>query len=500
MICRKLILLSLLCLFVATARASTDTNRFHAFDALPVELSAAAPLELTIQQCVLDALQHNYDVQISRAAMAAAEAGVLGERGAFEPTLFAEAGRNTRSTAQTNAVETTDTDSGEAGIRTRLITGTELSLGADYTESSDDTNGTGAVFARVTQPLLRGAGLKAVRAPLLIARRNVEISEQQLLDQMINTAVSVQDAYWDLAAARERLAVQRESLRFSRDLADLTVQKAEAGLMAESDIVEAQAASYSREVDVAGAEESVRRIEDTLKEQLTLFKDPEHWSAEIIPATDPTVPEVDEDFLPALAEALRERPDYATALLRLKNSDLSLYVAKNGLLPKLDLVASAERTDDAGGPAEAFDAASSDEEVWSVFLRLEIPLGNKSERAALRRQRAEHEQQLLRLKELELRIIREVRRALDALGTSRKIVDAAARTVELEQKKLENERAKLELGKSSTDNVVRFIQSLNNARLRYVQAITGYQKSLINYEQVKGTTLNRYGVTIETYE
>jgi outer membrane protein TolC len=169
-------------------------------------------------------------------------------------------------------------------------------------------------------------------------------------------------------------------------------------------------------------------------------------------------------------------------------------VAKNRLLPKLDLVATGERQDDADNPGRAFDAASSDEEIWSAFLRLELPLGNKDARAARDSARAAQQQQLLRIRQLEVRIIREVRRAVDALHTNRKLVEATQMAVEFEQKKLENEETKLELGKSTTDNVVRFIQSLNSARLRHVQSVIDYNIARVRLKQVQGTTLEQYGV------
>ena len=175
-----------------------------------------------------------------------------------------------------------------------------------------------------------------------------------------------------------------------------------------------------------------------------------------------------------------------------------MYVAKHQLLPRLDLTAQARRSAEVDGAGSTLDAVSrDDEQVWSVFLSLEIPLGDKKARADRDKARMQQEQEVLRIKQLELRIIREVRRAVDALNTSRKVVETTAKAVEFEKRKLDNERTKLDLGKSSTDNVVRFIESLNSARLSYIQAVVDFNRALVRLEQSQGTTLNQYGVTIE---
>jgi outer membrane protein TolC len=464
----------------------------YSFGRLPTELSTNE-MRLSADDVVLRALQVNYDVAIRRLDVSVADAGVMESRAEFEPSLFAHGGRS--SGTDTNSTQRTD--SGEAGIRTRWITGTDLSLLTDYAETNQETGGSARVAVELTQPLLRGAGIKVNQAGMIRARRTRDITVQELKQQMIDTASAVRDRYWDLAAVRESLTVEEDSLKYARDLAEVTRQRAEAGIMGVSDTVEAQAAVYARETDVLRRGESVRRLEDVLKEQLALFEKPEYWNAAIVPTTPPTEPEAGTDFLASLGAALRNRPDYQGELLRLKNADLSLYVAKNELLPRLDVKAAAARTADVDGAAAATDAASSDDEVWSVFLSLEIPLGNKEARAHRDQALAQQQQEVLRLKQVELRIIREVRRAVDSENTTRKVLETTARTVEFEQRKLENERVKLELGKSTTDNVVRFIQSLNGARLNYVQAMNDYNKSLDGLEQVKGTTLNRYEVTIE---
>ena len=451
-------------------------------ESVPEKLPESHPIELSIGSAVLRALDLNYDVSIQRYSTEISRSEVMNARGRFEPALFGEAGKTEQDGTNTTATK--------AGLRTRWVTGTELSLSTESSEG-DDIDRTTVNTLELRQPLLKDAGIAVNRSGIVIARRNRDISMQDLKRQMIDTASTVQDQYWDLVAAQERLAVEEDSLKYACELSHLTTQRATAGIMGESDTVEAQAAVYTREAGVARAAETVRSLEDSLKEGLVLTVDPANWEAPVVPTTSPALPETKMDFLAALSAALKNRPDYQAELLKLRNADLSLYVAKNQLLPRLDL---GGRVSD---PSESDDSLSDDEQVWSVFLSLEIPLGNKTARAGRDKARAEREQEAVRLKQLELQIIREVRRAVDSVNTSLKIVETTTKAEEFETRKLDNERTRLELGKSSTDNVVRFIESLNNARLNRVQAVVDCNRALVRLEQSQGTTLNQYGVSIE---
>ncbi len=476
--------------------ASTAAPPTVAIASWPASLSNRPPQALTLEACVFMAIDRDYDIRLEALAAAQAEADLLGERGRFEPRVFGRAGRRE---SEEEGADPDRTDRGELGVRSLLLTGTDLSLSSTFSDfNAAASNDRGRVVARLTQPLLRDAGVRVTRAGVLRARRNREIARLQLAARVMDSILSVENQYWSLVAARERLRVQQESLEFAEELAETTRLKVEAGMMAESDIVEAEAAVSSRRTRVVRARERVRTIEDGLKERLALLNNPASWTTSLEPVTEPARTGGTPSFLQVLRTALLRRPDIRQERMRLENAELGLDVAENSLLPRLDLVADAAREatgDGTGALGDAFGDAP--EESWSVFLEFEVPLGNREARARRDRAAAETDSRLVRLQRLELRIVRELRRAVDAVNTAREVVETTAREVELEQLKLDNERAKLELGTSTTDNVVRFIQSLNNARLGRVQALTDYNQALAELERLQGTTLETYGVTLD---
>ena len=473
-------MLSLMLMAVFSAQGKEPRETFTPLTP-PLNLSKRN-LTLTIEECTAMVLTSNFDVATRRLDTDIAEADILQARGTFDLNLTASGQRSESDGSSTNS-----TDTYQVGLEKTFFTGTKASVSTSETGSDDQDDQT--LRAEISQPILRDAGIRVTRANVILASTDKEISLIDLEDEMMAAVSSVQNTYWDLILQRQRLDVQNDSLAFARQLETLNVNRAEAGLLASSDITEAQAATSSREADVFRAEENVYATEDTLKDQLALFSNPDNWAAHITPTSKPAEPKTTPAFLTALNLALRFRPDYRAELLRLDKDELEYLVARNRRLPKLDFVARAEQ-------ADASDVTSPDDEEWSVLLQFEFPLFNRSGRAATDRAKAERAQRILSLRQMENRIVREIRRALDALETNAKVVDASRKAVKLEEQKLANEQEKFNLGQSTTDNVVRFIQSLNNARLRLAQAGIDYNKSLVRLEQVQGTTLQSQGILL----
>ena len=482
---RSLLFSVLVCVTLSPLSGAREKESLAAYTPLtpPPSLPQTA-LHLSVEECGMIVLESNFDVAIQRLDTEIAEANILRARSTFDLNLTASGQRNESDGSTTNS-----TDTYEVGLEKTFFTGTKASVSSRETRS-DDNDGQQTLRAQITQPLMRNAGIRVTRAHVVLATTDKEIALLDLEDQMIDAVSAIQNTYWDLVLQRQRLDVQKDSLAFARQLETLNVNRAEAGLLAASDITEAQAATSSREADVFRAEENMHTTEDELKDQLALFSDPENWNAQIIPTSKPKEPKLPPPFLEALTRSLQFRPDYRTELLRFEQDELEYLLARNRRLPQLDFVARAEQ-------ADTDEATLPDDEEWSLLLQFEFPLFNRQGRAETERTKAERQQRILRLKQMENRIVREVRRALDALDTSAKVVEASRKAVDLEEQKLANEQEKFKLGESTTDNVVRFIQSLNSARLRLAQAVIDYNKSWVRLEQVQGTTLQSQGILLE---
>jgi outer membrane protein TolC len=91
------------------------------------------------------------------------------------------------------------------------------------------------------QPLLRGRGASAARAPELSAERNLEASRLTYLHTVSRGVLDTTLSYLDLVAAQQSLAMLEEELSAERRLLDATMRLSAAGALARTDATRMQA-------------------------------------------------------------------------------------------------------------------------------------------------------------------------------------------------------------------------------------------------------------------
>jgi len=108
------------------------------------------------------------------------------------------------------------------------------------------------------------------RRQIIIAKNDLEVSEQRLRQALLDTVFDVEEAYWNLVYSRENLKVQRESLKLARDLLAKNTRELEVGTIPPIELLSARAEVASREADILQAEAQVRNDQDTLRTLLNL--------------------------------------------------------------------------------------------------------------------------------------------------------------------------------------------------------------------------------------
>ena len=76
-------------------------------------------------------------------------------------------------------------------------------------------------------------------------------------------------------------------------------------------------------------------------------------------------------------------------------------------------------------------------------------------------------------------------------------VQSSALNAQLAERQLIAEQRKFEVGTSTNFNVLTFQNTFANAQLSELQAVLSLQQAIAQLEQVKGTLLQNFGVTIE---
>jgi outer membrane protein len=513
----------------------------------PVAQSAATKTEeeglrMSLADCLRNALENNLDLVIARKDPLIAEQGIEVQKAPFDPTLAAtgsyQQGTSDQSITNTDLTEvppvTSDfslptskrtIESADATWAQKLrfggtysakfaYNGTPLSRGASvfgagflslYDASSLDRT----LTLTFDMPLLRGFGKEVNTADLVLAKSNVDISRQTLLLQSQLTIQQVENAYWDLLAARAAVDVAHESLKLAQDLYDLNKKKVEVGTLAPIEITQAEAGVASREEAVIIAETAVLNAQDNLLRLMAVPKDDPAWSQRILPTDRPEYQARTVDVDATLSKALELRPEIVTARQQLKDSELAERVARHETKHSLSLTAAlipsysassntgSQYTVGASTPQSATDE-KSDSRAWSVGLLYGYPIGNRVakanyEIATLDRAKAE-----IGLKNAEQLIRVDVRAAARSVESGVKRVAAARSNSVLQRKTVDAEQKKFENGMSTSFEVLRIQNDLFSAQLAEIQAILSYTKSLADLERAQGTLLEARGLRLDS--
>ncbi|MXY79291.1 MAG: TolC family protein [Chloroflexi bacterium] len=330
-----------------------------------------------------------------------------------------------------------------------------------------------------SQPLLRGFGTDIDTAPLYRARLQEEINLRAFRDRASDIVGSVISAYRNALRARRRVTIARDALERARRQLEINRSLVEAGRMAPQDLVQSEAVVVNREYSLSDSENALETADSTLAnvldlEEGTLLEPGEE------PPFEPERPDPDA----SLETAFSLRTDWLQAETRLVLSRLDLRIAENNLLPDLALRATASHQSGAG-----VDLTGG--------LSLTVPLWDREPGRTLVRARNSVRRAEMDLAERQQSIRIQVHRAVHNVGVALRQIDLAGQARELSEQKLDVERRKLRQGLSSAFQVDRFEDDLVAAQNRELDAVVGYRNALTRLDRTLGTTLDRWGVSVE---
>ncbi|HEX2694147.1 MAG TPA: TolC family protein [Acidobacteriota bacterium] len=372
-----------------------------------------------------------------------------------------------------------------------------------------------------TQPLLRDFGPKVARREILVSRNNLDISRSQLETILINTVYQVQEAYWNLVYAIEDLNVKKQSLQLARDLLAKNKKEVEVGTLAPLEVLNAEATVAQREADILQAEALIRRGEDVLKSLVNPSAEGDMRALRLVPTDKPALKPTDISLDEALAQALESRPELAANKTTILNSRIDFSVARNQLLPKLDLKLSYWSPGISGdriiylnndpflgviigkekGGSNAFrDATKFLYRNWTVGLTLSVAVADVVGRANYALARLALDQNMARLKNQEQQISLEVGDAVRSVETDAKRVDAYRIARELAAKRLEAETKKLGVGLTTNYFVLQYQEELATARSMEIKALVDYNLSLSRLEKAVGSSLRTRNITVADFD
>ncbi len=496
----------------------------------PVFGQAQQTINLTLEEAIAKALKNNLNVAVEMFTPELAERSLDRAREAFMPRFEMSYGNNRTenpsywwiSGAGTNISKMKDYS---ISIVEAVPTGGNFSVSmqnylSDTNQPFQLINPRYGSTLRVdfSQPLLRNFGPKVARRQIALAEKNLEISNFQLRNTMMETIYLVQEGYWNLVFAIESFKVKQQSLQLGRDLLAKARKEVEFGQLAPLEILNAEAAVAQRDADLIQAEFAITRGQEVLKTMINLAAEGDIREARVVPVDRPAFTDVKLILSEALKTALDKRPDLWILQKTIESKELGLTVAKNQMLPGLDLTLSywspgisGDRLiyagdniftgvligKEPGSSSDAFrDAFKMLYSNWNVGLTLTIPLSSFLTKADYAYAKAELGQSQVRLKNMEQQAALEISDSLRAIEANIKRVEAYRLARELAEKSLDAEVKKMTVGLSTNYFVLDFQERLANAKSLELKARIDAVLSVERLEKAMGVNLEKRGFKI----
>lgn len=475
-------------------------------------------ISLSLKDSIVYALRNNFDIEISKLNSKGTDYDITKERSRFDPILKLAGNIQNSETPSSNILQLgSDTatvispfvmkgNTADAMIQSLLPTGATVSLDYNIFRSFIDPSPfqllnpsyTNFIDARITQPLLKGAGWFYNRSPIYIARNNKKISLSQFKSKAMEVSNAVQEAYWNLVKAIEDLRVAKKSKERAEDLLKKNKIEVETGTLAPIEIIDAEAGVASRVEAILSAENAIKDKEDELKRIMNLANKETLSDASVIPVDKPVFEPQKVELKETIRIAMEKRPELTELQLSTENAGIQTRRRKNELYPQLDFAGGIRYTGLGSEVSEANDSTFSEAYQGEFLgLTLSIPIGNRSARSEYNKSKLNERQATINVRKKELDIVVEARAAARQVMTNIERVNATEKSRELSQKRLEVEEKKYEVGRSTSLEILRAQEALATAEGNGTKAIIDYQISLGNLEKAKGTILDVYDIKLE---
>jgi outer membrane protein len=515
--------------------AAATAARSSAAPAAQEVTPKGAGRSLTLAQAIAAALDKNEDIRVERVALDSATQNVTGAKGAYDPQLAVNAGWESLTAPVNSAFSgapegqpapTDRTLDASASLQQLVSSGAVLSLTTDSSRAV--TNGAFALLSpayetqlgiALRQPLWRNRAIDSARLGLRVAAAGRDAAAGTLRQVVSDTVAAVEQAYWDLVAARRAVAVQEEAVNLATQQLHDTKARIDAGSSPENEIAQPRAELERRQGDLLAAREASSRAETALK-RLILGDDAAAWGESLEPVDDIAVTVEPVDVNAAMDQALTSRPELEVAEATVARRKAEAAFAHDQVHPALDLVASYGRFGLAGSQNPAAAAipglsagvppglAGNLGDAYSqlgngkfddarVGLEVQIPIGNRTAHANAAIARNAEVQAAADLSKERKAIRAEVLDAAAAAETAGARIEAAKAGREAAEVQLAAEEDRFKVGLSTNFLVLTRQNDLAAAKLAEIQALTDYRTALTELARATGSLLEERRIELE---
>ena len=480
-------------------------------------------LKLSLRDAIVLTLENNSAVRIQETQVESLKFALLGAHAPFDPVLTALYNVNSSSSAPFTQLQGTGasstfistTQNAQFNYTQTFETGTIVQAGLNSNNNYANSSFylfnpyiTSTLNFQFTQPLLKNGWAFANRAPLTIARRNLQQSQATFVAEVSTNVLQAVTQYWAVIEARGNLDVARSSM----DAAEATYKRdkraLELGALPPLDIYRSESQVASRRVQVIQSEYTLKQAEDALRMTIGTDQDP-YFQALDLELTERPEPEGDLrtiDASSALQLALTKRPEFDAAQAALANDETRIRLAHNHLLPELDL--SGQYISNGLGGTQFNDAghkttSSSLNQLFGFTyptyyaqLSLTLPIKNRAAKAEMGTALVSRRNDLYNQRQIREQVTLDVSNAVHQLEQAKLSIAAGKEALDLAQKTMAAEQRKYDLGSETIFFVLEAQTELASAQLGLLQAEVNYQLAVAGVDHATGELLEPYHLQI----
>lgn len=466
-------------------------------------------VRMSLAEAVRRAAEHNYTIRSTAYQPAIAQAQLVQAEAVFDAVFFLDSSWQHLDPAYDTTLGSAKRDirTVQGGFRKLLPTGMQVQTSLRTLRTELDAPRTSlypynpnwdtAFVTEFTQPLLRGFGLDYNRRQITIGKINRDISQSQFVQQIQETLLNVERAYWQLVFARREVAILAETLGQNW----VTFQNMKERQIHDATPVELANAESNYQTRLVEYIEALKRVRDAEEALVNFINDPElklSDDVEIVPTELPFVAALTLDHFAEVRTALERRPEISQARLAIERNRVNTAAAKNETLPQLNLNFSYEVTGIGVSADASWDNMTTDRfRSYTVGVNFAYPIGNRGPEAGLRAARLAESASVVQLHQVTDAVVQEVNTAVRTLVVRQLQIAPSLKAVQAADLNLRALQARTQrIDPAFLQTELSAVEQLAAARRTLLRVLIDYSVAVVELERAKGTLLEYNNVVV----
>ena len=350
-------------------------------------------------------------------------------------------------------------------------------------------------FVSLQQELLKNAFGIMDRKSDTIMKNVAEIQRSAIIDQLSALVVSTLVDYWTITVRKFSVETARLELESDRQVRDIIARNVKYGLGELYDLNQYNALVASAESGHAAARQSYR---EAVRKLVRTMNMPAETRVEGVTNLVDELPVLDGDA--AVRAGMDKRVDYKNAKLTLENTKMQLALYENASLPSLSVGVTANtgsQSEEFGGAIE--DMATWKYPTWKVSAKVSYAFNDSENQTNLRNARLQLKQQEINIEKIRLEVRDDVLNSMERVFLQHTILMKARTATKESELYYQRALVRFRQGKINSATMRMALDTMVKARQGELEALVGYNVSLLQFDLSKNEIFERYNVDVEKY-